>query len=223
MIRYSKIAVLAACITVVILASAVYAAAEAMYAQDKILQEISQIPLPAPAKRPPPLTQDSVDLALLLYNIKVPNGVKSPIFVANLPDRGITMQKGVGHQYEIQIGPAAFVSWGMLGSTLAHEVEVHCNQNFVFIRMLDLLGLDGTSLAEREAYRFEFQNAQRFHLSAMERNSILDTMEFYYPPKAMKRASMSEMLNEFCQFLVSSEPPKITYSALSNYYSLPGK
>ena len=214
--RNSKIALFLASLLAVIIVTAIYAAAEAMYAEDRVWQEVSEISLPTPLNAPP-LTQDSIDLALVLFNIKVPPGAKIPSFDANLADRGITVQRGVGHPYEITIGPAAFTSWGMLGSTLAHEIEVHCNQNFVFIRLLDLIGLEGTNLAEREAYTFEYQHAVRFKLSASELSSIQDTMEFYYPLKVTKKASLTKVFHEFCQFLVSSDPPKLVYSALSPF------
>ena len=85
---------------------------------------------------------------------------------------------------EVTVGPAAFESWGLLGSTLAHELEVHCQQNFTYIRLLDLLGLDGTLKAEREAYQHELSNAGRFHLGEVERENIKATMDFYYPVEA---------------------------------------
>ena len=215
--KYSKIAVLSVCMSAVILVTAVYAAAEAMFAENKAWVEMSQIPMSLPSNKPP-MNQDSIDLALVLFNIKVPASAKNPVFDSNLADRGITVQRGIGHEYEITIGPSAFTSWSMLGSTLAHEIEVHCNQNFVFIRVLDLLGLDGTNLAEREAYGYEYEHSKRFKLTALERSSIQDTVEFYYPVKPVKKASVTPLVNEFCEFLISSEPPKLSYSALPIFH-----
>jgi hypothetical protein len=82
---------------------------------------------------------------------------------------------------KVFVGPTAFSSWGMLGSTLAHEVEVHCRQNFPLIVLKDQLGLDGTVEAEREAYEYEIQNAGRFGLDHRDQNLIAATVEYYYP------------------------------------------
>ena len=116
-----------------------------------------------------------------MFNIKVPANVKPPFFDPNLEDRGLTTLRGWGHKLEVSVGPAAFESWGLLGSTLAHEIEIHCNQNFTLIRAMDLVGMEGTFNAEREAYNHELKNAKRFHLSEIEQTNIKATLDFYYP------------------------------------------
>ncbi|RYZ81305.1 MAG: hypothetical protein EOP04_24245 [Proteobacteria bacterium] len=100
-----------------------------------------------------------------------------------LEDRGLTTLNGYGKKLEVTIGPAAFTSWAVLGSTLAHEVEIHCNQNFSLIRMKDMLGLEGTNGAEREAYMHELSNSDRFKLKEADQASIRETMEYYYPAR----------------------------------------
>ncbi len=134
-----------------------------------------------PPKTKPTLSQESVDAAMEMFNIKVPHNVQSPTFDASLEDRGLTTLRGWGHKLEVSVGPAAFESWGLLGSTLAHELEVHCRQNFTLIRALDLIGFNGTWDAEREAYHHELDNAKRFHLTESERFNIKATLDFYYP------------------------------------------
>ena len=131
----------------------------------------------------PPLSQESVNKALIMFNIEVPEGVLHPIFDEELEDRGLTTLRGWGASLEVSVGPAAFSSWGLLGSTLAHELEVHCRQNFTLIRTLDLLGMKGTEAAEREAYLHELENASRFNLGEQDRLNIQATMDFYYPLK----------------------------------------
>ena len=95
------------------------------------------------------------------------------------------------------IGPAAFASWSLLGSTLAHELEVHCRQNFTLIRMQDLMGAQGTLKAERDAYAHELAHAERFNLSKIERMNIQATMDFYYP----KENSTSSFSAKFFSFI----------------------
>lgn len=132
-------------------------------------------------KTKPDMSQESVDKALAMFNIKVPDNVKPPFYDQKLEDRGLTTLKGWGHKLEVSVGPAAFESWGLLGSTLAHELEIHCRQNFTLIRALDLIGFNGTWDAEREAYHHELDNAERFQLTEMETFSIRSTLDFYYP------------------------------------------
>lgn len=132
----------------------------------------------------PELSQESVEMALVMFNIEVPPGAKTPTFDANLQDRGLTTLRGWGSELEVAVGPAAFESWGLLGSTLAHELEVHCKQSFALIRAMDILGMEGTQNAEREAYLHELSNARRFNLGEQEQANIKATMDFYYPESA---------------------------------------
>ena len=129
----------------------------------------------------PELNQESVDLALAMFNITIPSHVESPKFDPQLEDRGLTTLRGWGKKLEVAVGPAAFESWGLLGSTLAHEIEIHCNQNFTLIQLKDMVGMAGTHQAEREAYMHELTHADRFALTDSEYESIEATMNFYYP------------------------------------------
>ena len=128
----------------------------------------------------PSFSQDSIDRAMALFDIDVPANVQWPTIDPDLLDRGVTIMDPMGHR-TIRIGPAGFASWGILGSTLAHEVEVHGTQSFLWIKGLDRLGFDGTALAEREAYLYEIKGASRFGLSRSEVQGIEETMNFYYP------------------------------------------
>ncbi len=129
----------------------------------------------------PELDQNSVDLALAVFSIRVPPNASDPMLNKDISDRGITFKRSIDELFQVEIGPAAFGSWSLLGSTLAHEVEVHCNQDFLAIYFLDVLGFEGTALAERSAYAYELEHAKYFRLSAMERLSILETKEDFYP------------------------------------------
>jgi len=135
----------------------------------------------APLEGRPVAGQEAIDLAMTYYKISKPSDANAPLFDSELKDRGLTVKSSWFGKTQVYIGPSAFANWAMLGSTLAHEVEVHCNQNFPMIFIKDRLGLDGTSDAEREAYRYEITNASRFGLSGRDAGLIAATVEYYYP------------------------------------------
>ena len=124
---------------------------------------------------------ESIKLAMLSYSIKAPKGCTNPQFDPELKDRGITIKRPWNDEYIVEIGPKAFDSWAILGATLAHEVEVHCNQNFVWVNFLDFIGMDGTGFAERVAYNYEITNQDRFGLTSEDILSISITKEKHYP------------------------------------------
>ena len=125
----------------------------------------------------------SIELAMLAYSIKAPKGCSNPYFNPDINDRdrGVTIKRPWNDEYSVQIGPQAFANWAILGSTLAHEIEVHCNQNFAWVNFLNLLGMDGTGFAERVAYNYEIANQDRFGLSSEDILSISTIKEHYYP------------------------------------------
>ena len=129
----------------------------------------------------PSMSQESIDEAMKRYGISVPDSATHPTLDMSLEDRGLTTLNCRFCERTVTIGPAAFSSWAVLGSTLAHELEVHCKQNFAVINIMDMFGYHGSELAEREAYSYELANAQRFGTSYDEQKSILETMEYYYP------------------------------------------
>lgn len=139
-----------------------------------------RIPVEAP-KSIPEINQESIDIAMEVFNIEIPKNSRHPFFDTNLFDRGITISTPKDDKLTVKIGPSAFSSWGLLGSTLAHELEVHCNQNFFLIVLFDKLGLGGTENAEREAYDHELRYARHFHLNQFEVTSIVQTRDYFYP------------------------------------------
>jgi hypothetical protein len=134
-----------------------------------------------PPDTAPEPSQKSIELALVMFGIQVPASASHPVFDPALRDRGLTSRGAFMDKAVVTVGPAAFSSWSLLGSTLAHELEVHCQQNFLFIYMMDALGLDGTGAAERQAYAHELRNARRFGLAGADASLIADTMDYYYP------------------------------------------
>lgn len=148
--------------------------------REQFARELRTVNVVPPSTKPP-MTQESIDIALEMFGIEIPLEAIAPRLDMNLEDRGLTTLSGWGKKLEVTVGPAAFTSWAMLGSTLAHELEVHCRQNFALIRMKDMLGLEGTMQAEREAYMHELANSERFHLKESDQSNIRATMEYYYP------------------------------------------
>lgn len=144
------------------------------------LSAVADVPV-MPPDGPPEVSQASIDLAMAMFGIAVPSSADWPILDTKIEDRGLTTRGAFLHKAEVSIGPAAFSSWALLGSTLAHELEIHCEQNFLFIYLMDLVGLDGTGEAERQAYRHEIANAKRFGLPGYEKILIAETMDYYYP------------------------------------------
>ena len=136
---------------------------------------------PNPPSSKPPMTQESIELAMQMFHIEVPQGASYPRLDPNLEDRGLTTMNGWGKDLDVTVGPAAFTSWALLGSTLAHELEVHCRQSFFLIRVKDMIGMKGTDEAEREAYLHELTNSERFHLKTTDQLNIRATMDYYYP------------------------------------------
>lgn len=126
-------------------------------------------------------SQDAINYAMNLFAIEIPENVRGPFFTPKLADRGLTMRRGVLSDAIVYIGPEAFSSWALLGSTLAHEIEIHGRQNFLAIHFQNLSGFDGTGIAEREAYSYELFHADRFGLSSYERDLIRSTMTYFYP------------------------------------------
>jgi hypothetical protein len=144
----------------------------------KGLSQVSEIPTGVPA-----LGQEALSVAMDIFAIDLPRNVKGPFYSPKLEDRGLTVKRGAISDAVVYIGPEAFSSWALLGSTLAHEIEIHGRQNFLAIHFQNLAGFDGTGMAEREAYGYELHQAERFGLNQYERELIHSTMSYFYPEK----------------------------------------
>ena len=161
----------------------IFVAQQELERREQFAKDLPGFVVVPPASKPP-MTQESIDIAVEMFAIQVPKNASSPHLDMKLEDRGLTTLNGWGKQLDVTVGPAAFTSWAVLGSTLSHELEVHCNQNFALIRMKDMLGLEGTSGAEREAYLHELSNSDRFHLRETDQMNIRATMDYYYPVRS---------------------------------------
>jgi hypothetical protein len=136
---------------------------------------IKSLPEGAPSQ-----DQGSIDLAMKIFDVQTYN-CSHPKFDPNLLARGETRASGLllALKQEVFIGPDAFESWGVLGSTLAHELEVHCRQNISLVTIKDVLKLDGIREAEFEAYQHEIEQAQRFQLTPEELQMIQEVQKDY--------------------------------------------
>ena len=166
-----------------------------------IQNSMMKIPVNYPKERPKRQEKD-IALAMALFSINIPENVCYPTYSYNLPYRGLTRGNSFFPQKEVIIGEMAFTSWGILGSTLAHEIEIHGNQSFLKIEFLNFLysyiqnnnkfiysifpsfeivpyenmGL-GSYLAEKEAYSYEINSDKRFNLKIKEILAIKNTLE----------------------------------------------
>lgn len=163
----------------------IYLAHQELEHREHFARGLRNVKLVPPSSRPA-MNQESINRALKMFAIEVPDSANYPRFDRDLEDRGLTTLNGWGSRLDVTVGPAAFTSWALLGSTLAHELEVHCRQNFFMIRMKDMLGLEGTESAEREAYMHELANSERFQLKNDDQVNIKATMDFYYPEPGRK-------------------------------------
>jgi hypothetical protein len=175
------------------------------YKETKNYKEIQnsmiKVPVVYPNEKPIHPTKD-IDLAMALFSIDIPENAIYPIYSLNLPYRGLTTGDAFLSAKQVIIGDMAFTSWGILGSTLAHEIEVHCNQSFLKIEFLNFLDLVikypeefilkiyasintppygnigfGAYLAEKEAYTYEINSKERFNLSPEEVIAIRNTLD----------------------------------------------
>lgn len=155
------------------------------YKKNQFFAQINRTQVLAPLSVPS-INQNNIDVAMKIFAIDKPKLGKHPILNNSLKDRGMSSKGAWDKKVSVEIGPSAFTSWALLGSTLAHEIEVHCNQNFVLINIFDLLGLDGTGEAERQAYSYELSQAKRFGTSIADKKLIATTMKYYYPENIKK-------------------------------------
>lgn len=167
----------------------------AKHTQRSIVAEWRSIPV-TPPEGVPPIAQNSIELALAIYGIEVPSTATHPVLNKDLDDRGLSSRYAWADKIKVEIGPAAFESWSLLASTLAHELEVHCLQNFALIGIMDFFNLDGTARAERQAYMHELKNAQRFGLTLDSQELIASTMNYYYDMEASNRGPLAARMSQ---------------------------
>jgi len=85
---------------------------------------------------------------------------------------------GADDGHDIRLTAAAFRSAAWLGSTLAHESEVHMNRHFLAGKVH--VSEEATAMQEIEAYDHELANAARFGLSEDEVKEIKGRRRAHY-------------------------------------------
>lgn len=129
--------------------------------------------------KPPTPGQRAIDQAMILFDIKVSKGIDWPLYDPHLgyKYRAIALQEEVLGRKSILIGKASFYSWGVLGSTLAHEIEVHGRQSIFWLSLRARLFGISTASAEVEAYNYEIYSAKRFGLTKEDISSLKEQRE----------------------------------------------
>lgn len=150
----------------------------------------------------PTFTDRDLQFATQLYGIRMNWPPYELGLDSEILDRGQTIARGWDVKRDVIIGRPAFVSWGMLGATLAHEIEVHVSQPLLAIWFLDTLGIQSSNEAERMAYEYELSNAERFGLTEHESSQIFATMEYFYPEKPAEIELVENVRNVFHSFLL---------------------
>jgi len=117
--------------------------------------------------------EEAMARALAVYGIDASH-VKRLSYVDDLPGTMAT----TGPDGTVELDPGAFDSAGELGSTLAHEIEIHVNEQLEKDRWHN--GEVSKALNQVEAYDHELANAERFGLSDEEVEEIRGARKKYY-------------------------------------------
>ena len=150
-----------------------------LYEQQVFEMELRNIPVEMVGGVPDFTSQD-VDLALVAFGILDTRYDKKVGLDPTVHARGVAIHGSYGGDAEIKVGLAAFSSWGLLGSTLAHEIEIHVNQNPFVVWLEDLTMGTGTIRAERAAYNHEMLSRDRFGLADYTVSGIEMTRDEHY-------------------------------------------
>ncbi len=128
------------------------------------------------------LKQAAIQRAIDIYRIDVTHVPFGVIYSphGNMRDReGATFldQDGI---VRVEIGDEAFANASRLGSTIAHEVEVHVNRQIANGIHDPPNDEQGTLIQEVEAYDYELLNKDRFGLSVDELKLLKQRRASYY-------------------------------------------
>lgn len=116
--------------------------------------------------------QDAIDKAIEHYNIDI-SGAKKVVYDKNHIGDAEALSNGV-----VKVGEASLKSPGWLASSIAHETEVHVNNQLNEGKWYT--GPEGSALQEVEAYDYEIANADRFGLSDEEVEKLKKRRKEYY-------------------------------------------
>ncbi len=124
------------------------------------------------------LRTQAMELAIEVYRIDTTGLRKLGGRLAYVPTDTTGREGGSDEGHDIRLTAAAFRSAGWLGSTLAHESEVHMNRHFAAgkVRVSEA----ASAMQEIEAYDHEIAGASRFGLSEDEVKEIESRRRAYY-------------------------------------------
>lgn len=130
---------------------------------------------------PPRLGQESVDQAMILFNIKATKNTAWPVYSEKLSEdvRALIYKDGSFSTKIVLLSKSAFKSWGVLGSTLAHEIEVHGEQNFEWAFLKNRFFGKTLANLEIDAYNYEIYSKDRFGLSDYDIDELKRLREDY--------------------------------------------
>jgi hypothetical protein len=128
------------------------------------------------------LKQAAIEHAIVAYGIDVsavPSGVHYSPHGAMRDREGVTLVDRDG-TLRVLVGDLAFGSAGWLGSTIAHEVEVHVNRQIAKGAQARAGDEQGQSIDEVEAYDFELAGQARFGLGGDEQRLVRQRRAAFY-------------------------------------------
>ena len=131
--------------------------------------------------------QAAIDMAIRHYDIDISNAKKVKYDKNHVGDAE-ALSNGV-----VKVGEASLLSPGWLASSIAHETEVHINNQLEKGKWYE--GPQGTALQEVEAYDFEIANADRFGLTDAEVERLKKRRKEYYDkltPEYQKKADSGD-------------------------------
>ena len=164
---------------------------EIHHVDDELAARGGEMRAPDLARRSARLKQTAIDHAIVTYGINVravPMGVHYAPHGRMRDREGATILDRDG-TVRVQIGDLAFASAGWLGSTIAHEVEVHVNRQIAMGRHAPASDEEGASIEEIEAYDFEIANQARFGVQPDEEKLVhRRRMAFYLKLQSENRS-----------------------------------
>lgn len=123
------------------------------------------------------LKQQAIEFAIKVYQIDVTKA-KKVVYDSSVIGEALTVPGHRGEPPTIRVGNQAFSSAPMLGSTLAHESEIHVGKQERRGRWYN--DPIGKPLQEVEAYDFEIASHERFDLSSKDLADLQARRKHHY-------------------------------------------
>jgi uncharacterized Zn-binding protein involved in type VI secretion len=127
--------------------------------------------------------QEAIEQAVKHYGVDI-SQAKTVTYDPTVKGEAVTSNDG-----RVRVGDKAFASPGWLGSSIAHETEVHVNEQAKKGKWYT--GKQGTAIQEVQAYDHEIANARKYGLTDSEVNDLKKRRKRDYDeldPEYQKRA-----------------------------------